>query len=225
MGAGGGIAVLVAALMLAPNGLGANFVTVTHKAPYNGGVLPTISTSTYSCNSAASSAWNFNLKTGFGGGSAHDSAKACPQNAYRLGSYSSASASGSEEVSILLKVPKGIHNVSAHLQINFTSVIKEANGSATGHCPSTRTSSIFAQYYNGTAYTNYPSLSRPIVYNNSTYFYYSHTVGATGSCASVSSVDGGVIAFMVASNGLAGYSATPSVFQFGGRVSTIASIY
>ena len=223
------VATLVA---LAPVSVAAVVPHLVKVAPYKGGVLPSSSLTTYSCHAVAKqpTAWHFNLKTGIGGGSYYSRAKACSQIPYRLGSQSSASASGSEEVSIAVKIPTGIRNVTAHVLLNYTALIKETAGTVSGACPTTPFSSTSVSYYNGTAWTYYPSVSRPVVYNSSTYFYYYTNNGASGSCSSYASFSGGFVAVIIAANGLAGYGMNGGTgggasYSFGGNVATYNSTY
>jgi hypothetical protein len=218
---------LVALVALAPVGSASPALLITHVAPYRGGVLPTSNLNVYGCHAKAQqvTAWHFNLHIGKGGGSDSATAKACSLSQFRLGSGSTAAASGSEEVSILIKIPHGTRNVTANVQVNYTAQIKESAGSPTGACPSTPFNSTSSSYYNGSGWSYSPTISHPVVFSNKTYFYYYENNGASGSCGAYSSLDGGIIGFMVASNGLAGYSLTPTVFQFGGNVQTYNSTY
>ncbi|MCI4368258.1 MAG: hypothetical protein L3K09_01665 [Thermoplasmata archaeon] len=214
-------------LLLSAMPAGAGTPYHTYSAPYHGGILPTSSLTTYSCRSSAiqTKAWHFNLKTGFGGGSDSVAAHACNQSQYRLGAQSSASASGGEEVSVAIKVPSGTLNVSANVTFAYTAAIRAAVGTLTGACPTTGFNSTSASYYDGSGWSYWPTLNSPIVYSNHTYFYYYHNGGASGSCSSFASVDAGLSGFMVASNGLAGYSLTPSAVQVGGYVWITNSTY
>jgi hypothetical protein len=226
--------VAIAALIaLAPMSLGvAVHITITHVAPYHGGVLPTSSLSTYSCHAKAKQlvAWHFNMKTGFGGGSDSVSSKACSQIPFRLGSQSSASASGSMEDSILFKIPSGTRNVTAHVQLNYTALIQESAGSPTGACPTTPFNQTSVSYYDGFSWSYWPNVNHPILYTNSTYFYYYENNGASGSCSSTASVSGGFVAVIIASNGLAGYGMNGGTgggasYNFGGNVTTYNNTY
>lgn len=220
-------ALALAIVVMSPIGAGATNPSTILSAPYKGGVLPTSSLSVYGCNAHANliKPWHFSLVKGIGGGYDSVNAKACNQSGYRLGSQSQASASGSEEVSILIHIPHGIRNVTAHLTISYTGIIKESSGTVSSACPTTPFDSTSASYYNGSSWSYTPTISHPLLFNNKTYYYSYRSDGASGSCASTASLDAGVIGFMVASNGLAGYSLTPTVFQFGGFVATYNSTY
>lgn len=227
------MAALVVLMAMAPVGVGATAPAVTHTAPYKGGVLPSSTLTTYSCNAKAVQVtpWHFHLRTGIGGGADAVSTKACSQIPYRLGSQSQATASGSMEVSIQAGFPSGVRNFSANVTLAYTGVIKETNGSSNGACPSTPFNSISASYYNGTSWSYWPTISHPVQFTNNTYFYYYRNDGASGSCGSYSTLNAGIVGVIIASNGLAGYGlngvtpSSPSSFSVGGTVATYNSTY
>jgi hypothetical protein len=134
-------------------------------------------------------------------------------------------AYGSEEVSIAIHVPRGFHNVTANVTVNYTALVRETAGSLTGRCPTMPFRTTSASYYDGSGWSYSPTISHPVVFTNKTYFYDSLNYGASGSCSAFSSVDVAVVAFIVASNGLAGYSMNPSSFQVGGYVWSSNSTY
>lgn len=202
-----------------------------HAAPYHGGVLPGNTDTIYGCHAAAKTPtfWHFNLHTGVGGGAESSTAKACSQVPFRLGSQSQASAGGSEEVSVLVKIPNGVRNLTEHIVITYTATISETSGSPTGVCPSTPSHSVSAQYYNGTAWSYSPTITQPVVYNASTYYYYDEQNGASGGCSSLASLSGGFVAVAVAANGAAGFGLNGgqnggASWNFGGSVATYAGI-
>jgi hypothetical protein len=223
---------LVVALITTAPELGASAPSSTKVAPYHAGALPSSTLTTYSCHSKAKQLvpFHFSQKTGIASGAEQSSARACPQMQYRLGSQSQAAASGSEEVSVLMKIPTGTRNVTEHISLTYSATITEANGSVPGTCPSTPSQSISGQYYNGASWQYYPSWTGPVAYTNNTYYQYYETNGASGSCGSAAGLSGGFVAVMVASNGLAGYgmnggSSGGASWSFGGSVATYASIY
>ncbi|MFI5417641.1 MAG: hypothetical protein ACHQ2Y_01905 [Candidatus Lutacidiplasmatales archaeon] len=220
-----GLALLVA-LSIAPVGVGAHAGSLTLKAPFKGGILPATNVQVSSCAKATlTKLFHFSFKTGVGGGAVSDSSRSCPLSQYRLGDYSSAAASQSAEISLAVNVPPGVHNVSANLVVNWSAAVTETNGSASGYCPTNPFSSTSGQFYNGSAWSYYPSVKGPLVFNNSTYWYEYNTVGASGSCTSQSTMYAAISGFMVDWNGTASTSLGPSTTIAGGIVSTDNSTY
>ncbi len=229
---------------MVPNTSGATYpVAHVYGPPYHGGVLPTLNLVTYGCHSKATQlkAWGFALKQGVGGGSDSAYGKACPATPYRVGSQSIGTAGGGMEVSVATPVPTGFHNLTAAIDVNYTAILKESSGSTTDKCPLMHTTTHSGSYYDGSSWSYYPNFHGPIVLNSKTYYYYSTTHGASGSCSSYAQIALQVQVVAIASNGLAGYglandsltstvgagtySLSPSTFNLGAYVSTVNSTY
>lgn len=202
------ICALVSVLAAAsPTAAAGPLVIHVHTAPYTGGVLPSSYLNTYGCHAKAVPVkpWGFGLRTGIGGGADSAAGRACPYTPYRVGSQSIGTANGGMQVSVATPVPKGFHNVTAAVGVNYTAIVNEATGSSGDKCPTTPILTHSGQYYDGTAWSYYPSFSRPISFTSKTYFYYSTTHGASGSCSSFAQIALQVQVVIIASNGAAGY--------------------
>jgi hypothetical protein len=205
-GSAGGSVALAILIALAPAGLGVAPHAKVWGPPYRGAILPYVSLSTYHCGVAKQlKGFFFHFKTGLGGAAYSASAKSCSTTQPSFGNYGSANAAGAAEISILIQIPLGIHNVSANVTLGYTATISEANGSSTGACPTHALASTYGQYYNGKAWSYWPTFTKPIHYSNKTYFYYYTTHGAQGSCSAYSSVQEYLNGYMVDTTGTAGF--------------------
>ncbi|MFI5417638.1 MAG: hypothetical protein ACHQ2Y_01890 [Candidatus Lutacidiplasmatales archaeon] len=207
--------VVTSVLLLAPIASGSVPSTTLH-APYKGGIVPSASLQTYTCAKATQvKPWHFNFHSGVGGAFTTVSAKACPMNQYRLGDYGRGTATTGAIISIAVKVPVGIHNVTASVRLNWSATILERNGTTNGVCPSFPTNSTSGSYYNGSSWSYYPSLSGPIAYTNQTYFYYYHSYGAqSNGCQSWSAINAYMQEVMVDTSGTASASMNPGIVNF-----------
>lgn len=202
---------VVVLLALATTAVGVGPNKKVYGPPFRAAILAASSLSTYHCGKAKQLVpWYFHATTGLGGAAYSASAKSCSTTQPSFGDYGSASASGGAEISVLIYVPTGTHNVSANLSLTYSATATESNGSAKGHCPTHALSSISGQYYNGTSWSYWPSFSKPIVYSNKTYYYYYTSSGAQASCTAFSSVQMYLSGFLVDTTGTASFGVTPS---------------